>query len=200
MTDFASALRRHIPNDCGLSQVQIRQLVTHYELMLRWNRKLNLTRITAPEEAAEKHYGESLFLGRCLPENARRIVDIGSGAGFPGFVLAVGWPELEVTLVESDQRKAVFLREAASGFRNVHVRAVRAEQLSGRWDCLVARAVAWRDLEKFAPKFAPCVALLTSSEDAVGIAKSEAYGWKAFQPVPGTKRRVVLIGEVPRET
>jgi hypothetical protein len=107
---------------------------------------------------------------------------------------------LEVTLVERDQRKAVFLREATSGLRNIHIQAVRAEELSGRWDCLVSRAVAWRDLEKFAPKLARCVALLTISEEAVGIVKSEAYGWKAPQPIPGTKRRVVLIGEVPRET
>jgi 16S rRNA (guanine(527)-N(7))-methyltransferase RsmG len=200
VTVFSDILKQRIPSGCVLSDVQIGRLVAHYELMLHWNRRVNLTRISAPVEAAVKHYAECLFLGQCLPSNARRIVDIGSGAGFPGFVLAVGWPRLEVTLVESDRRKAVFLREASHGMSNVRVEALRCEQLSGRWDCLVSRAVAWRHLEKVAPRLARFAALLTSQQEAEAVLKSRVYSWAAPQPVAGTRERIVLVGEVPRET
>ena len=112
-----------------LSAVQEQALERHYELMVRWNARLNLTRITDEADAARRHYAESLFLAWCLPPGSLRIVDIGSGPGFPGFPIAVARPEVQVTLVESVSKKAMFLKEASRGEANVQVIAGRAESL-----------------------------------------------------------------------
>src|ERR1035441_7985957 len=94
-------------------------------MLLRWNQKLNLTSIRNREEAIQRHYGESLFLGMRLPPGAWKIADIGSGAGFPGFPVAVLRPDCQVTLIESHQRKAVFLRESSRKQPNIRVLARR---------------------------------------------------------------------------
>src|SRR5581483_9324513 len=97
--------------------------------MVRWNKTLNLTRVESLEQAVERHYAESLFLAAHLPVGALRIVDVGSGPGFPGFPVAVVRGDCAVTLVESHQRKAVFLREASRPLENVEVVAKRAEDV-----------------------------------------------------------------------
>jgi 16S rRNA (guanine(527)-N(7))-methyltransferase RsmG len=104
---------------------QAAQLEAHFELLTRWNRTLNLTRIRDRAEAIERHYNESLFVARHLPSGPLRIADIGSGAGFPGFPLAVVRPEYSVTLIESHGRKAVFLSEASRKLPNIKVLAQR---------------------------------------------------------------------------
>src|SRR6185436_15931259 len=111
----------------GLSEAQLDALCDHYRLLLAWNERLNLTRVTSAREAARIHYVESLFLGAQLPPGNLRVVDVGSGAGFPGIPVGILRPECRVDLVESHQRKAVFLREAIRGLPNVHVLAQRAE-------------------------------------------------------------------------
>src|ERR1700738_4164741 len=100
--------------------------------MIRWNQSINLTTVTDPAEAVERHYGESLLLAEHL--TAGRVVDIGSGAGFPGIPVAVVRPECHVTLVESHQRKAVFLREATRQMSNVRVIAKRIEAVQEGFD------------------------------------------------------------------
>ena len=110
-------------------------LEAHYRLLLLWNRTLNLSAITGLEEAVERHYCESLFLGAHLPPGSLAIVDIGSGAGFPGLPVAVLRPECSVTLIESHQRKAVFLREASRGLPGVRVVAKRAEDVRADVRC-----------------------------------------------------------------
>src|SRR5206468_1621010 len=97
--------------------------------LLRWNRKLNLISVHTEDQMIERHYYESLFLGQHLPTGSLRIADIGSGAGFPGFVVAVQRPDCTVNLIESHQRKAVFLREAARDVPNIRVSAKRAEEV-----------------------------------------------------------------------
>jgi len=124
-----------------LSPLQISQLQAHYDLLVRWNAKLNLTRIESPEMAELLHYCESLYLGAALPPGSLKIVDIGTGAGFPGIPIAILRPESQVTLVESHQRKAVFLREATRDLPNVKVVAGRAQDLTGPFDWVVSRAV-----------------------------------------------------------
>ena len=111
---------------CLLSAEQASSLQEHYALLVRWNRRLNLTRIEDMEEAVELHYAESLFLGSNLPPGELRIADVGSGGGFPGFPVAVLRPECRVTLIEAHQRKAVFLKEASRGLANVTVTSKRA--------------------------------------------------------------------------
>jgi 16S rRNA (guanine527-N7)-methyltransferase len=82
-----------------LSPAQWTALEMHFQLLQRWNKVLNLTRIERPEEAALRHYAESLFLAGHLPQGSLRIVDVGSGPGFPGLPVAVVRPECSVTLV-----------------------------------------------------------------------------------------------------
>lgn len=172
-----------------LSPDQLVHLETHYELLLRWNEKLNLTRIRSAEEAVRFHYCESLFLGRALPAGPQRVVDIGSGAGFPGFPVAVLRPEFRVDLVDSHRRKAVFLREATRGLPNVQVLARRAEGWQDEYDWLIARAVRADDI--LGLRLARNLALLMSSDDALNVpGRVERVPW-------GDRRAIVFVS---RET
>lgn len=150
--------------DFALTAAQEAALEANLDLLMRWNQKLNLTAIRNREEAIERHYCESLFLGARLPAGKLRIADVGSGAGFPGFPVAVLRPECSVTLIESHQRKAVFLREASRGMPNVRVLAKRAEDVDGTFDWVVSRAVSYADLASFLKKLAPNADLLTGAE------------------------------------
>src|ERR1035437_11159232 len=109
---FADLLRQRLVGVVELSPGQVEALEAHYQLLLRWNRTLNLSSIKRMEEAVERHYCEALFLGTHLPQGGLRSADVGAGAGFPGFPVAVLRPDCSVTLIESHQRKAVFLRDA----------------------------------------------------------------------------------------
>lgn len=137
-------------------------LEAHYEMMVRWNRTLNLTTVTSLEEAAVRHYCESLFLSRVLMGG--RVADVGSGAGFPGLIAAMARPDCQFDLIEAHQRKAVFLKEASRRFPNVKVVAKRAEAISERYDWVVSRAVRPLDVVQFG--LAPRIALLIGEEDA----------------------------------
>lgn len=127
----------------GLSEEQMAQLAKHYSLMCAWNRRINLTRITRPDEAARLHYADSLFGGRFIGD-ARRILDIGSGAGFPALPLAVLRPDRHVTALEANQKKSVFLNEARDelGLANFEVRTARLESFDlAEYDLLTSRAL-----------------------------------------------------------
>ncbi len=125
---FREILERELSGLVPLTETQISQLEQHYDLMMRWNRRMNLTSIRTVEEAVTRHYCESLFVGSHLklPE-ASTLVDVGTGAGFPGIPIAILHPEFKVSLVESHQRKAVFLREATRQLPTVRVLGVRIE-------------------------------------------------------------------------
>jgi 16S rRNA (guanine(527)-N(7))-methyltransferase RsmG len=153
---------------------------------VRWNRRLNLTAITDTEEAIERHYCESIFLAVYLPEGHLQIADVGSGAGFPGVPVAVMRPDCEVILIESHQRKAVFLREATRELPNVRVAAMRAEEVSERFDRVVSRAVSYEDLAGVLKYLAPAADLLTGAE---GPPESLGFVWRKPIRLPwGTNR------------
>lgn len=145
---FAELLRQQLGNLVELSPTQISQLEEHYSLLNRWNKVLNLTSVRTPQEIVERHYGESLFLGLHLPPGALRIADVGSGAGFPGVPVAVLRPECSVTLLESHQRKSVFLRESTRRLANVRVLSKRVEDVKERFDWAILRAVKFSDVER----------------------------------------------------
>jgi len=138
---FRALLSEEFRPYATLSLHQLDLLEKHFLLLQRWNRTLNLTRIDDLLENVRLNYCESLFLGLKLPPGPLRIADVGSGAGFPGIPIAIIRPDLNLTLIESHQRKAVFLREASNGIPNLHVFAARAEVCSERFDWIVARAV-----------------------------------------------------------
>jgi 16S rRNA G527 N7-methylase RsmG len=127
---FTELLDREFRRVSILSPEHFERLYAHYELMIRWNVALNLTSVRSVEEIVIRHYCESLFLGVHLPPGPCSVMDVGSGAGFPGIPLAAIRPELRVTLTESHQRKAVFLREATREWPNVRVFSGRAEDLA----------------------------------------------------------------------
>lgn len=157
--DFDRHLR-HCAPFATLNELQVQALWRHYELLRLWNARINLTRVVELEAAVQFHYAESLFVATQIPQYIRSAVDVGSGAGFPGFVLAVAWPELQVTLLESDQRKAAFLREASDFAPNVRVLARRSGEVEGRWDLAVSRAVRGEDVLEFARRAAKWVMLV----------------------------------------
>jgi len=178
-----------------LGPEQVAALEAHYALLCKWNKVLNLTTIDKLEEAVERHYCESLMLADRLPETAS-VVDIGSGAGFPGFVVAIARPGCSVTLVDSHQRKAVFLREVSRKVPNVKVQAKRAELVQGSFDWLISRAVSYQDLSAVVPRLAPRIALLSGAEEPP---PAWPFRWEAA-PLPG-RNRFLRVGEVvSRET
>ena len=126
-----------------LSESQFDSLITHYEMLSRWNRRINLTRIVEPAEAARLHYGESLFGGRFIGD-ASTALDIGSGAGFPGIILATLRPDVRITALEISQKKALFLNEAADRMKLKNFKVVRARLEEFDWsdyDLLTSRAL-----------------------------------------------------------
>ena len=151
----------------NLTECQLDLLERHYRILCKWNKGINLTRIRGIREAVQFHYCESLFLGQWLPKNKLRIVDVGSGAGFPGIPVAVLRPDCTVDLIESHQRKAAFLREAARQLPNVNIISRRAEECAGGYDWMISRAVAVEELLKL--KLAPDLALLISTDDDAGL-------------------------------
>jgi 16S rRNA (guanine527-N7)-methyltransferase len=184
--------------DFPLTPEQCATLEAHLELLLHWNRTVNLTAIRNREEAIERHYCESLFLGASLPPGQLSIADVGSGAGFPGFPVAVLRPDCVVTLIESHQRKAVFLREASRKVPNIRVLAKRAEDVREAFDWVISRAVSYQELAPFLKHLAPNVDLLTGSErppEGIG------FVWNGPVALPWGKQRFLWTGHaVSRET
>lgn len=186
---FKELLEKEFAPYGQLTALQLDQLEAHYSLLLKWNQRLNLTRITSLKEAVRFHYCESLYLGHLLPREPLRIVDIGSGAGFPGFPVAIFRPDCEVTLVESHQRKAVFLREASRGVPNIRVIAGRAEEVKDKFDIAISRAVA--PSEVLSLSLAGQFSLLIGAGDAALLPNVSS-------PLPWGKDRVLF--HVERQT
>ena len=176
---------------------QAAQLDAHYQLLVLWNRKLNLARIGSRTEAIERHYNESLFLARHLPPEPLKVADIGSGAGLPGLPVAIVRPDCFVTLMESRQKKAAFLREASRNLKNVAVFAGRAEESDAVFDWAISRAVSYEDLRPLLAVpdgLAPHVALLTGAEEPRGSRGFLGFDWEAPLLLPGSRQRFLRIG------
>ena len=188
---FPELLRSRLADVAELPVEQVAALQAHYELMVRWNRTINLTAIRSVEEAVERHYCESVFLAVHLPAGRLRIADIGSGAGFPGFPVAVLRPDCSVTLVESHRRKSVFLQEAARGLGNLKVRAMRAEEVRESFDFVISRAVSYEDLTPVVQRLASRMALLTGAEEAP---EKMGFRWEAPISLPWGSHRYLRIG------
>lgn len=147
-----------------LSPAQVHQLENHYNLLIRWNRVLNLTSLREPKEIIERHYCESLFLGLHLPLGFLRIADVGSGAGFPGIPVAILRPESVITLIESNHRKSVFLQESTRELQNVRVLSQRIEEVMEHFDWVCLRAVKFSAVEASLQRIAKHTAVLGGSD------------------------------------
>ena len=188
---FRDLLRQKLAGIAPITEEQIIALEAHYQLMVRWNKSLSLTTIVKAGEASERHYCESVFLAHHLSHGPLKIADIGSGPGFPGIPIAIYRPDIEVTLIESHQRKAVFLREATRGLSNVRVLAKRAEDIREHFDRVVSRAVSFDDLGL------PLRNLTKSADLLTGIESPPAtWGWEwEVVKLPWGKERYLRHGQ-----
>jgi 16S rRNA (guanine527-N7)-methyltransferase len=129
----------------GLDAALATPLLAYLALLQRWNRTYNLTAIREPQEMVGKHLMDALAMQSHF-EGVATVADLGTGAGIPGIPLAIACPSLQVTLVESNGKKARFLREAvrALPLENARVAESRAEALdmAGTFDAITARALA----------------------------------------------------------
>jgi len=213
--------------DDSLTGRQLAQVSTYLDLLLKWNARINLTSVRQPEEMVTRHFGESFFAARqlCPPpvvipserdqiplcgtkEREPRglgfsnLIDVGSGAGFPGLPIKIYAPALTVTLVESNQKKATFLREVvrALTFTSIDVFAGRAEDFPHTAAIVTLRAV--EKPERALPAAARLVApggrlalLLGAAQagDAQGLLPG--FSWAPPVALPGSSYRILLIGE-----
>ena len=143
--EFEEELHRVLPLDLPHRALLIEKAVQHLSMIESANEYMNLTRITSPQEAAIKHIYDSVAPWRHF-QNAKRVLDAGTGAGFPGVPLAIVLPEVRFTLTDSVGKKARFVDCVADALnlKNVRVLAERAEAvaLAQRTDTITARAVA----------------------------------------------------------
>jgi 16S rRNA (guanine527-N7)-methyltransferase len=174
VSPFQELLAREFAPYGALATDQLSKLEAHYRLLTQWNARLNLTRIRSLEDSVKLHYCESLFLGNALPAGSLKIVDIGSGAGFPGIPIGILRPDSSVTLVEAHHRKAVFLQESVRELENIKVVSSRAEEVDEQFDWLVSRAVAPKEV--LALKLAPNRALLVGDGE---FSEAQRVPWGA---------------------
>lgn len=186
------------------------QIPIYLDLLLRWNARTNLTAIRAPEEIITRHFGESLFAaqqifpaGNSPGSNApaATLADVGSGAGFPGLPMKLWATQLQVTLIESHQKKAAFLREVIRALKltDVEVQATRAQQITQTFDTVTLRAV--EHFDQILPIAAKLVRpggrlALLIGEDQIPAAGSllPSFKWDNPYTIPNSQRRVLLIG------
>jgi 16S rRNA (guanine527-N7)-methyltransferase len=110
---IATLLQPYFLPETTLPDTLYPKLSIYLDLLLKWNARTNLTAIRGPEDIVRRHFGESLFAAQHLDPAATTLLDFGSGAGFPGLPIALLHPEIQVTLAESQNKKATFLREVA---------------------------------------------------------------------------------------
>ncbi len=159
-----------------ISEALAAQLGQYLDLLLKWNARTNLTAIREPEEIVRRHFGESLFCARHLPL-AATLLDLGSGAGFPGLPVQLAHPSLSVVLAESQNKKASFLREVVRSLDlKTEVWAGRAEAMpeDRHFDIVTLRAVdnmaaAMVEAKRRAAQW---IAVLTVPQDLTG------QGWE----------------------
>jgi 16S rRNA (guanine527-N7)-methyltransferase len=247
-----------------LSPVQLDQISTYIDLLLRWNARINLTAIRDPEHIVPRHFGESFFLARHLfpahkpleaappfalsakggntitgstpetrapagairgePTTPARVIDLGSGAGFPALPIKIWAPEIHLTLIESNHKKAAFLREVVRSLTltSVDVIPERVEAVlarlprpchSEREESVLpphqgsqpplADVVTFRAVEKFAKALPMAasflashgrLALLISSAQEPRLSAVPGLRWQA-KHIPQSRARILVIGE-----
>lgn len=134
-----------------LSDEQLSQFYSYYQILIEWNEKINLTAITDFDEVIKKHFLDSLSIGRIIDQNENiSILDIGTGAGFPGIPIKIAFPNTNITLMDSLNKRVKFLNEVINTLELKKIEAIhgRAEDFSKKgmlrenFDICVSRAVA----------------------------------------------------------
>jgi 16S rRNA (guanine527-N7)-methyltransferase len=205
-----------------LNPGQLSSISTYIDILLRWNSRINLTAIRDPEEIVTRHFGESLFAARHLfpqagamslsprssapsPLKPPKVADLGSGAGFPGVPIKLWAPHIALTLIESNHKKATFLREVARALTltDINIQNARAESLSpGAYDLVTLRAV-----ERF-ETILPVAASLVAPGGRLALLISAAqlphfqtalpdYVLGVPLPVPTSNFRLLVVAKKP---
>lgn len=196
---------RQLLASAGLASLQIKQnkqLIDYFSLLIRWNARTNLTSVRDPDAILQRHFVESIACAQALPAGITTLLDYGSGAGFPGIPITICRPEIAVTLAESQNKKAAFLREAVRATSiSAQVHSGRAETLTATFDCVTLRAV---DQMERAVLSAACLvapngwlAPLTTQAELPRIQSSagEHFTWSEPIPLPGSDHRVLVLGQ-----
>jgi 16S rRNA (guanine527-N7)-methyltransferase len=188
-----------------LSDRQFALVSAHLELLLKWNARINLTAVRDPEEIVTRHFGESLFAARHIfpgSDSSGSLIDVGSGAGFPGIPIAIWAPKLKVTLIEAQQKKAVFLREVLRTLQlsNAEVVQDRAENLHVTADVVTLRAVEqFKEVLTVAAglvaKTGRLALLIGMSQSRLASSLLPEFTWQAPVSIPLSRERALLIGE-----
>lgn len=197
-----------------LTEIQLNNISTYIDLLLHWNARVNLTAVRDEEHIVTRHFGESLFAAQELfsTNDQRRttddrLADLGSGAGFPGLPIKIYAPELKLTLIESNHKKATFLREV--------IRALQlsnAEVFLGRaadFPAASAELVTLRAVERFdqalleaSHLLAPdgTLALLVgSAQEAPARQLLPNFRWHSPMKMPLAQSRILLTATKPLE-
>jgi 16S rRNA (guanine527-N7)-methyltransferase len=175
------------------------QFDEYLALILRWNTRMNLTAIRGPREIISRHFVESIGCAQVLPKGIGTLLDFGSGAGFPGIPIALCRPEISVTLAESQNKKAAFLKEVVHHLKlTSKVFAGRAESLNERFDCVALRAVDRMRRAVAAAsglvQFGGWLAVFTTEADLAVVENADA----AFQiaktiHISGSEQRLLVL-------
>ena len=185
-----------------LNSEKLEQLQLYLDLLLKWNARINLTAVRDAEQSVQRHFGESIFAGEQLKlDAAESLIDVGSGAGFPGLPIKIMAPHLHVTLVESQQKKATFLREVirALALQDTSVHAGRAEEVTVKSQIVTMRAV--ERFETVLPTAAAMVQngwklalLIGSAQGEIARKVLPQLNWQQPIPIPESRARQLLIG------
>jgi 16S rRNA (guanine527-N7)-methyltransferase len=218
-----------------LNESQLSNISTYIDILIRWNARINLTAVRHPDEIVTRHFGESLFaashlfpgragappsspgappLSRSLRQGGdvaadshpERLIDIGSGAGFPGLPIKLWEPEVHLTLIESNHKKATFLREVirALTLTNVNVFAGRAQDFVPQPKTI--STVTLRAVERF-DEILPLAVRLAGSHGRISLLISQAQVpfaqtlapnvlWGHPLPIPQSQTRVLMPGSI----
>ena len=188
-----------------LTPQQLDQVGQYLELLLRWNARMNLTSLREPQQILSRHFGESFFLARLVstPSPFGDAIDVGSGAGFPGIPLKIFAPHAHITLIESQNKKATFLREVIRTLRltNINVIAQRAESVQQTAELVTLRAV-----ERF-DRALPAAAALVRKPGRIGLLIGSGQvstaqqllpyaKWEPAVMLPGSRERAAIVGGI----
>lgn len=201
VSSFRNALAAALPAyGVEATAERLERLSRYLALLAEWNQRVRLVGQAEPEVLARRHVGESLFLHRLLPLQGQSVLDLGSGAGFPGLALQLAFPDLQTTLVESVGKKAAFLRAVTQEFQMGGVRQERLEEMAAKADVVTVRAL--EGMARGPRRFQHL--LVSGGKLALWINRAMAEEWrKEYQDwswqtptvLPGAVERAILIGQ-----